>query len=60
MTKIISGYSLRLKGLTNTQLITASTIPAHAETLIHADEMDSKTIDETGTSLDPSPEEASK
>ena len=35
-------------------------IPAHVETLIHADDMDSKTIDETGTSLDPSPEEASK
>ena len=60
MTKIISGYSRRPKGRTNTRLITAPTIPAPAETLIHADEMDSKTVDETGTSPDPSPEEASK
>ena len=60
MTKIISGYSRRPKGLTNTRLITASMIPAHMETLIHADDMDSKLIDETGKTLKHSPEEASK
>ena len=55
MTMIISGYSRRPQGLTNTQLTTTSMIPAHVETLIHADDMHSKTMNETGTSLDPSP-----
>ena len=33
MTKIISGYSRRPQGLTNTQLTTTSMIPTHVETL---------------------------
>ena len=50
----------RPRAHTNSLLATTSKIPAHVETLIHADDMDSKLIDETGTSLKHSPEEASK